>query len=276
MKDFDHRLGKPPVLETCTLIQAARWIAFKRPPLSATHERLECYEDFTLECPDGNDVIHWVDLGVVSKADALLEIQEIAGKFIKATNLIQKALAYNQLHATGTAHLSDYGFSIDGNRVHEGERVQVPTEGEFSISDDWKYNVIYVGPLVFADVQISFSELKELFPHTEQNLGYNAVISVNVPPKMKFMAVSDPDFTSDSDITTSSLSVNMTQYQSLYTTKLLTVLDSLRDKMTSDPDPTTWTRDAIQTEAMAYSPGISGNDAKAIATVLLSDANRGK
>ena len=62
-----------------------------------------------------------------------------------------------------------------------------------------------------------------------------------------------------------------------YTTKLLSVVDALRDRMSSAPDPTTWTRHSIEAEAKTFLQYEKNrNDAKAVATVLLADANRGK
>ena len=61
-----------------------------------------------------------------------------------------------------------------------------------------------------------------------------------------------------------------------YTTRLLTIVDTLRPKIAADPIPTRWTRESIVTESRAMIPDLSDRDAGAIATILLPDSKRGK
>jgi hypothetical protein len=62
----------------------------------------------------------------------------------------------------------------------------------------------------------------------------------------------------------------------IYNTKLLRIVDAIREEIGSDPLPNRWTRDAIEAKTRELLPGLSDRDAGAIATVLLPDGKRGK
>ena len=62
----------------------------------------------------------------------------------------------------------------------------------------------------------------------------------------------------------------------MHTTRLLSILEIIRSKMSLADDLSNWTRESIEVEARGLQHSISGNDAKAIATILLPDKARGK
>jgi hypothetical protein len=61
-----------------------------------------------------------------------------------------------------------------------------------------------------------------------------------------------------------------------YSTRLLNVLDVLREKMAADPYPARWTREVIEAECRAMGPDLSQRDIQALGSMLLPDEKRRK
>ncbi|PNQ97303.1 hypothetical protein C1S70_19540 [Azospirillum argentinense] len=67
-----------------------------------------------------------------------------------------------------------------------------------------------------------------------------------------------------------------TRPEPTYTTILLEIVEQIRGEIGNDPEPSRWTRDAIEARAMELQPGLSARDTSAVATMLLPDSTRDK